>query len=163
MPAYLKLTGFEGNVTKKEYAGWIEVESYSWGFSVPVQTTVGSSSNRLSAGKVTPGDLHIVKKQDKTSGKMMIDSMNGVPITDATLAITTLSKSGAEDKYMEYKMSEVIVSSFSTGGSQGQHEPMENVSINMAKIEIAQFSKDVTGSVAQAQRGGFDFTTGAQV
>lgn len=163
MPAYLKLTGFEGNVSKGAYKGWIEVESYSWGFSVPVQTTVGSTSNRLSAGKVTPGDLHIVKKQDQTSGKMMLDAMGGANITEATLTITTLSKAGAEDKYMEYKMSDAIVSSFSTGGSQGQHEPMENMSVNFAKIEISQFTKDVSGTAVAAQRGGFDFTTAAQV
>ena len=161
MSAYLKLDGFEGNVTKTGYAGTIEVESYSWGFSVPVQTTVGSSSNRLSAGKVTPGDLHLVKKQDKTSGKMMLDAMGGSVIPNAVLTITTLSKAGAEEKYMEYKMTNVICSSFSTGGSQGQHEPMENMSLNFSKIEISQFSKDATGTPQAAQRGGFDFVTAA--
>ncbi len=160
MSAYLKLDGFEGNVTKTGYTGCIEVESYSWGFSVPVQTTVGSSSNRLSAGKVTPGDLHLVKKQDKTSGKLMLDSMGGAVIPNAVLTITTLSKAGAEEKYMEYKMTNAICSSFSTGGSQGQHEPMENLSLNFSKVEISQFTKDATGSPQAAQRGAFDFITG---
>ena len=159
MAAYLKLGDFEGNVTQQAFKGWIEIESYSWMFSVPVQTTVGSSANRLSAGKVQPGDMHLVKKQDKTSGKMMLEGMGGKVVPDATLAITTLTKSGAEEKYMEYKMSHVICSSFSTGGSQGGHEPMENFSLNFSKIEISQTTRDHTGAVQSPMRGSFDFVT----
>ena len=159
MAAYLKLDGFTGNVTK--YTGWIEGESFSWGFSVPVQTTVGSSTNRMSAGKVTPGDIHLVKKQDQTSAKFMLDSMNGAVIPNATLAVTMPSASGGQDKYMEYKMSNVITSAYNTSGSQGQHEPMENVSLNFTKIEISQYSTDSSGKSMAAQRGNFDFMTAA--
>ena len=161
MAAYLKLDGFTGNVTKGQYTGWIEVESFSWGFSVPVQTTVGSSTNRMSAGKVTPGDIHMVKKQDQTSAKFMLDSMNGAVIPNATLAVTMPSASGGQDKYMEYKMSNVITSAYNTSGSQGQHEPMENVSLNFTKIEISQYSTDSSGKSMAAQRGNFDFMTAA--
>lgn len=160
MAAYLKLDGYEGNVTQQSFTGCIEVESYSWGFSVPVQTTVGSGSNRLSAGKVIPGDLHMVKKQDKTSGKLMLNSMGGKVITNATLSITMPNNEGADDKYMEYKLGEVIVSSFNTGGSQGQHEPMENISLNFANIEINQTTRDEKGTAGSPMRGQFDFVTG---
>lgn len=161
MAAYLKLDGFTGNVTKGQYQGWIEIESFSWGFSVPVQTTVGSSSNRLSAGKVTPGDLHLVKKQDQTSAKFMLDSMNGAVIPNATLAVTMPSANGGQDKYMEYKMTNCITSAYNTAGSQGQHEPMENVALNFSKIEISQYSTDASGNSMAAQRGNFDFITAA--
>ncbi len=161
MAAYLKLDGFTGNVTKGQYVGWIEVESYSWGFSVPVQTTVGSSTNRMSAGKVTPGDIHLVKKQDQTSAKFMLDSMNGATIPTAVLAVTMPSASGGSDKYMEYTMTNVITSAYNTSGSQGQHEPMENVSLNFTKVQISQYSTDSSGKPMAAQRGSFDFMTAA--
>jgi type VI secretion system Hcp family effector len=159
MAAYLKLDGFTGNVTKTGYVGWIELSSYSWGFSVPTQTTVGSSTNRLGSGKITPGDLHLVKKQDQTSAKFMLDSMNGATIPTATLAITMPTKNGGMDKYMEYKMHEVITSSYNSAASDGSDQPMENISLNFIKIEISQFTRDSSNNPVAAQRGTFDFQT----
>ena len=163
MPAYLKLGNYKGNVTNKSYVDWIEVESYSWGFSVPVQSSAGSSSNRVSAGKVTPGDLHLVKKQDVSSAQFMIDSMGGKNIDKAVLAVTRPSEGGAEDKYMEYTMTNVITSSFNTSGSQGSFEPMENLSLNFSKLEIAQFTRDAKGTQPAPVRLSYDFTTMAKV
>ena len=159
MSAYLKLDGYTGNVTKGPYTGWIEIESYSWGFTVPVQTTGGSSSNRLSAGKVTPGDMHLVKKQDQSSAKFMLDSMNGTPITKAVLAVTMPGK--GDSKYLELTMNDVITSGYNTAGSQAGHSPTENISLNFSKIEISQFSQDAKGTAIAAQRGNFDFVTAA--
>ena len=101
----------------------------------------------------------MVKKQDQTSAKFMLDSMNGAVIPTATLAVTMPSASGGQDKYMEYKMSNVITSAYNTSGSQGQHEPMENVSLNFTKIEISQYSTDSSGKSMAAQRGNFDLMT----
>ena len=126
-----------------------------------MQTTVGSSSNRMSAGKVTPGDIHLVKKQDQTSAKFMLDSMNGKVIPNATLVVTMPAAGGGQDKYMEYKMTNCITSAYNTAGSQSQHEPTENIALNFSKIELSQFSSDASGSSMPAQRGGFDFITAA--
>ena len=108
---------------------------------------------------MTPGDLHLVKKQDQTSAKFMLDSMNGTAVATATLAVTMPAKNGAQDKYMEYKLTEVITSQYNTAGSQGSHEPLENISLNFAKIEISQHSRDASGNPIAAQRGTFDFVS----
>ena len=62
---------------------------------------------------------------------------------------------------MEYKMTNCITSAYNTSGSQGQHEPTENVALNFSKIEVSQYSSDASGKSMAAQRGGFDFMTAA--
>lgn len=158
MAVYLKLGNLKGNVSAQDYKEWIEVKSYSWGFSVAVQTTVGSSGNRLSAGKVTPGDLHLTKRQDSTTTEFMLQSLQGKNIETATLAVTMPSPDGSEAKYMEYLMENVICSQFNTSGSQQGGEPMESLALNFSSIKFNQFLRDEAGKPRPPVRGGYDFT-----
>lgn len=157
MPVYLKLGNLKGAVTTGPYKDWIEVSSYSWGFSVAVQTTVGASGNRLSAGKVTPGDLHLVKRQDDTTTQFMLQALQGKNTDQATLAVTLQASDNGADKYIEYVMSNVICSSFTTSGSGTGGEPMENVALNFSSVQFNQFLKDDKNQ-ERAVRGGYDFT-----
>ena len=54
---------------------------------------------------------------------------------------------GDKQKYMEYKMSDVLVSSVRPGGSSkaGETLPLEEVSFNYGKIEITYTQTDQTG------------------
>jgi type VI protein secretion system component Hcp len=162
MPVYMKLGSLKGAVTSGPYKDWIEIDSYSWGFSVAVQTTVGAAGNRLSAGKVTPGDLHLVKRQDDTTTQFMLQALQGKNTETATLAVTVQASADAETKYIEYVMKNVICSSFSTAGSTGAGEPMENISLNFSSVEFNQFLKDEALN-ERAVRGGYDFTKAAKV
>ena len=157
MPVYLKLGNIKGAATSSQYKDWIEVDAYSWGFSVAVQTTSGSTGNRVSSGKVTPGDLHLTKKQDDSPTQFMIQSLQGKNTDQATLAVTRQSGDG-EQKYMEYVMSNVICSSFTTSGTSGDgSQPSENITLNFTKLDLNQFVMDASGQ-PRAMRGGVDFT-----
>ena len=156
MPLYLKLGSLKGAVTAGPYKDWIEIASYSWGFSVAVQTTAGAAGNRLSSGKVTPGDLHLVKRQDDTTTQFMLQSLQGKNTESATLAVTVQASDSGEAKYIEYVMDNVICSSFSTSGQSGSGEPMENITLNFTKVQFNQFLRDATNA-ERAVRGGYDF------
>ena len=158
MPMYLKYGSLKGAVTNSNYKDWIEIASYSWGFSVAVQTTAGAGGNRLSSGKVTPGDLHLVKRQDDTTAQFMLQSLQGKNTESATLAVTVQASDGGEAKYIEYVMDNVICSSFSTSGQNGGGEPMENITLNFTKVQFNQFLRDATNA-ERAVRGGHDFLT----
>lgn len=158
MPVYLKLGSLQGAVTAGPYKGWIEVESYSWGFSVAVQTTAGASGNRMSSGKVTPGDLHLVKRQDDTTTQFMLQSLEGKNTPTAQMAVTIQASDGAEAKYIEYDMKNVICTSFSTSGTTSGGEPMESIALNFSAVTFNQFLRDETNA-ERAVRGGYDFPT----
>jgi type VI protein secretion system component Hcp len=162
MPVYLKLGSLQGAVTAGPYKGWIEVDAYNWGFSVAVQTTVGASGNRLSAGKVTPGDLHLSKRQDDTTTQFMLQSLEGKNTDTATLAVTVQASDSGEQKYMEYVMTNVICSSFSTSGQSSGGEPNENITLNFSSVQFNQFLRDEANN-ERAVRGGYDFTKAAKV
>ncbi|MGI4876227.1 MAG: Hcp family type VI secretion system effector [Janthinobacterium lividum] len=162
MPVYLKLGSLQGAVTAGPYKGWIEIDSYSWGFSVAVQTTAGAGGNRMSSGKVTPGDVHLVKRQDDTTTQFMLQSLEGKNTPEAQLAVTIQASDGAEAKYIEYVMKNVICTSFTTSGQSSGGEPMENIALNFSQVNFNQFLRDDTNA-ERAVRGGYDFTTAKKV
>ncbi|QYE35377.1 MULTISPECIES: Hcp family type VI secretion system effector [Sphingosinicellaceae] len=162
MPVYLKLGSLQGAVTAGPYKGWIEIDSYSWGFSVAVQTTAGAAGNRMSSGKVTPGDVHLVKRQDDTTTQFMLQSLEGKNTPEAQLAVTIQASDGAEAKYIEYVMKNVICTSFTTSGQSSGGEPMENIALNFSQVNFNQFLRDDTNA-ERAVRGGYDFTTAKKV
>ena len=163
MAIYLQLDGYTGNVTSGKYKGQIEIQSYSWGFTNHAGTTVGSASNRQSAGKVQPGDLYITKQQDQSSPQFMIDAMGGKMINSALLTVTRMDgKGGGEVPYMEYKLSNLLCTSFNTAtsGDTGSStaQPMENLSLNFTKIEIGQMSTAAgANGTIPPKRHAFDF------
>ncbi len=162
MPVYLKLGSLQGAVTAGPYKGWIEIESYSWGFSVAVQTTAGAAGNRLSSGKVTPGDLHLVKRQDDTTTQFMLQSLEGKNTPEAQLAVTIQASEGSDAKYIEYVMKNVICTSFSTSGQGTGGEPMESIALNFSQVTFNQYLRD-DANAERAVRGGYDFTTAKKV
>ena len=181
MALYLNLgSTVKGAVTAKNFEKWIEVDSYSWGFSVAVQTTVGSAGNRLSSGRITPGDLHLTKQQDDSTSAFMKQALSGKSIDKAVLVVTVptdAGKAGAAagsavasaasamgsgqgaDRYMEYTLTNVICSSFTTSGSGHGGQPSESLSLNFSAVEFAQYLKSETGGTRDAVRGGYNFTT----
>ena len=156
MPVYLYLDGLTGGVTSKDFPKYMSVSSYSWGFTVPVNTSGGVGSDRQGAGKVQAGELHVVKKQDTSTVDLMQKSFGGTPFATAKLVVTRVNQ-GGEDKMLEYNMTNVILSSFTTSGSDGGDQPMEQMSLHFTKIDINQYQMDATGKVKTPTRAGYDF------
>ena len=188
MALYLNLgSGIPGAVTAQGFERWIEIDSYSWGFSVAIQTTVGNAGNRLSSGRITPSDMHMTKQQDDSTSMFMKAALSGKALQTATLVVTvptdssaatagsgmgtalTLSmgaggaiaqgKGDGADRYMEYTLTNVLCSSFQTSGSGHGGQPSESISLNFSKIDFAQYLKAADGSTRDAVRGAYDFTT----
>lgn len=132
--AFLKIDGIDGESTDSKHKDWIEVLSYSHGVT---QQSAGSASSGggRSAGRSDHQDFSIVKSLDKASPKLNLACCNGEHIKSVTL---TLHRAGKDKvKYMEYKMSDVLVSSVRPGGSSkgGEALPLEEVSFNYGKME----------------------------
>jgi type VI secretion system secreted protein Hcp len=132
--AFLNVDGIPGESTDDAHADWIEVLSYSTGVS---QTASGSASSGggASSERADFQDFSIVKGLDKASPKLSVACADGTHISEVVLE---LCRAGGEKlKYMEYKLTDCIVSSCRPGGSSGGAEtlPLEEVSFNYGKIE----------------------------
>ena len=94
-----------------------------------------------SAGKVNIQDLSLTKYVDKSSPLLMLNCADGGHIATATLYVL---KAGAKNnQYIKIIMTDVVVTSVSTGGSGGEDKLTENISLNFAKVEF-DYSSDGT-------------------
>jgi len=142
--AFLKLDGIPGESTDDKHKDWIEILSYSSGVSQPA-VAARSTGGAASAGRVNVQDFSIVHTLDKASPKLFLSCCKGEHIKVVTLELCRAT--GDKQKYMEYKMSDVLVSSVRPGGSSkaGDTLPLEEVSFNYGKIEITYTQTDQTG------------------
>ena len=116
---FVKIDGVPGECTDDKHKDWIELFSYSHGLSQPSSGSASSGGGR-SAERCDHQDFSVVKSLDKASPKINLFCCNG-----------------DKQKYMEYVLNDVIISSIRPGGSAqgGEALPVEEVTFNYGKIE----------------------------
>ena len=142
--AFLKISTIPGESTDDKHKDWIEILSYSHSLRQPNSGSVSAGGAR-SAERVDHADFTIVKALDKASPKLALSCCRGEHIPEVTLALCRAT--GDKAKYMEYKMSDVIVSSTRPGGAAkgGDSLPLEEVSFSYSKIEWTYTATDAAG------------------
>jgi type VI secretion system secreted protein Hcp len=150
---FLKIDGVPGESTDDKHKDWIEVLSYSWGESQMASATA-SSAGGATTGRADFQDFSIVKQLDKASPKLALACADGTHIKEVTLELCRAG--GDKLKYMEYKLSNCIVSSCSVGGGGGG-EPTESLTFNYGKIQWTYTQqKRADGSGGGQVAGGWD-------
>ena len=120
---FLKLEGVDGESTDSKHKGWIDVESYSFGVS---STASGAGGG---AGKAKFGDFTFAKTIDKSSPVLMLEAATGKHFKSAEIVLV---RSGTE--IIKWKLTDVLISSYQNSGASDA--PMEQISLNFAKIEV---------------------------
>ena len=127
---FLKIEGIQGESTDDKYKGWIEITGYTLGLNQPASASA-STAGGGSSERANFRDLAITKELDKSSPKLALYCADGTHIKEVILELCRAG--GDKLKYMEYKLSDVIVSSIRTTGEIGI--PTEKVTFNYGKIE----------------------------
>lgn len=142
---FLIIEGIKGESQdfKFKTKGAIDIESWSWGES---QSGTHSGLGGGGAGKVSMQDFHFVMKINKASPYLMMACAQGEHIKSAEL---TCRKAGKEQQeFFKVKMTDVLVSSFQTGGSgHSDIVPTDQVSINFAKIQWTYAPQKADGTL----------------
>jgi type VI secretion system secreted protein Hcp len=139
---FLKIGELKGESRDSKYngkEGWFDILAWSWGVSNSGTTHMGSGSG---AGKANFQDISVTKYIDKGSTDLMKSTAKGTHHAKATLIVRK-----AGDKPLDYlvvEMEDVMITSYSTGGSGGEDRLTENVSINFDwfKIKYTEQLKD---------------------
>ena len=138
---FLKLSTIPGESQDDKHKDWIEVLSFSFGAS---QSSAGerSTGGAASSQRVSMQDFSIVKQLDKASPKLFLACCKGEHIPEVKLELCRAT--GDKSKYMEYKMTDVLISSFRKGAASqgGEGLPMEEVAFNFGKIEWTYTATD---------------------
>jgi type VI secretion system secreted protein Hcp len=139
---FLKIKDIEGESTDGKHKNEIDIESWSWGESNSGSHAYGGGGG---AGKVAMQDFNFTMRVNKASPKLLLACANGQHIKEALL---TCRKAGKEQQeYLKVKFTDLLVSTFQTGGSSGDVVPVDQISLNFAKIEYEYYPQKEDGTL----------------
>ncbi|MGI0077522.1 MAG: Hcp family type VI secretion system effector [Nitrosopumilaceae archaeon] len=155
---FLKIDGVDGESKDDKHKGEIDIMSWSFGASQSGSMVMGGGGG---AGKVVMQDFHFTKSIDKASPKLFEALATGAHLKEAKLVLRSPGDSQAE--YMVITLSDVLVSSYSTSGASGGDRPMEEVSLNFAKITMSYMELDASGRAGASVNFGWDVKANKKV
>jgi type VI secretion system secreted protein Hcp len=149
---FLKLEGIEGEASDSKHKKEIDLESWSWGESN--HGTHGHGTGGGGSGKVSFGDMHFVMKVNTASPHLATHCATGQHIKSGLL---TVRKAGTEQQeYLKITLSDILISSYQTGGSAHSGLPTDQISLNFAKFEMEYKAQKPDGTLGGGIKGGYD-------
>ncbi len=140
---FLKIEGIEGESQDDKHKNEIDIESWSWGETQSGSHAYGGGGG---AGKVSMQDFNFAMHANKASPKLLLACATGQHIANALL---TCRKAGKQQQeYMKIKFTDLLVSSYQTGGSGGQNlVPVDQITLNFSKIEYEYYPQKKDGTL----------------
>ena len=149
---FLKIDGIQGESRDDKHKDEIDIESFSWG---ETQSGTFAGGGGGGAGKVSMQDFHFTMPVNKASPALFLACAQGDHIKNAILTCRKAGKK--QQEFMKVTMSDCLVSSFQTGGHVGGDVvPMDQISLNFAKIEVEYKEQDATGKLLGSTKKWFD-------
>jgi type VI secretion system secreted protein Hcp len=147
----------KGESSVTGYEGQIEVSDYRFGLTQTGGFSFAKGGTRVNSHLE---DLTVVFRQCSASPKLMQNCASGKHLSKATL---TATKAGGDKvaKYLEITLTDVVISSYRTGGSHTDDVPFDSISLNFAKIDQEYFATDNKGTATSAGKGTWNQQTGA--
>ena len=155
---FLKIEGVDGESKDDKHKNEIEIESWSFGASQSGSMAAGGGGG---AGKVSMQDFTFTKSLDKSSPKLFEALATGQHLKEAKLVLR--SGGGSQLEYLVITFSDVLISSYSTGGSSGEDRPTESISLNFAQIKMSYVEQNADGRAGAAVEFGWDLKANKKV
>lgn len=138
---FIKIGDIKGEARDATHKGTIDVLAWSWGISNSGSAHVGGGAG---AGKCNVQDVSFTKYVDLSSCKLLTAACNGKHYPEALLTVRKAGENPLE--YLKIKMTDVLITSVSTGGSGGEDRLTENVTLNFAKVAVDYVSQTEKGA-----------------
>lgn len=133
---YLDLTkgGIKGESPSKP--DQIKLESWGWNANNPAY--VGSAGKIARSGTASVSDLKCRARMSKASPFLFEACVAGTPITSATLTACRAGddKTKPPKPYFIITLTNVFITGYSTGGSEGNGWPPDDFTLAFAKITV---------------------------
>jgi type VI secretion system secreted protein Hcp len=150
---FLKIDGIEGESQDSKHKGEIQLHSFSWEAN---NDGTFSTNKGGGSGKVAMRDFKFTMDANKASPKLMLACATGKHIKSVVL---TCRKAGTEQQdYLKYTLSDVLVSYYRTASPADGNGaiPLDEVSLNFAKIELEYKEQNADGTLGGAVKVGYD-------
>lgn len=142
---FAKIGDIKGESLDDKHKDEVEVLSFSWGVTNARPISSGGGGGE---GKATFHDLSFVHHIDKASPVLMQACATGVHIKEATITHRKAGK--GQQEFLIVKMNDVIITSVTHGGDNGDGSYSENVSLAFAKVDLEYKPQKADGSLAAA-------------
>jgi type VI secretion system secreted protein Hcp len=149
---FLKIDGIPGESQDSKHKGEIDVESWSWGETNPVPP--GPVGGGAAAGKVHVQDFNFSARISKASPNLMLACATGKHFKSAILTARKAGKPGIE--FLTFSLSDVLLTSYQTGGVEGDVVPTDAVSLNFSKIQVEYKEQKADGTLGASIKAGWD-------
>ena len=154
---FLKIDGIDGESADEGHKDWINLLSFSQSVSRNADPTGGG------AGVAKFEDMQFTKYLDKATPLLMLHCANGQPIREAILVCRKAgSTGGAPVEYYKITLTDVLVTSVSTGGSSADVVPTETLSLNYSKIAWEYTPQAADGTLEPPVKAAWDVSTNTQ-
>ncbi len=148
--AFIKFDGIDGESTDKDHRGWSELESFSQAIHKPGGSATGATRRR---GDVIMKDLTYSKELDKSSPKIAEAIAKGKVFLKVEIHLTR-DAGGERVTYYRYELKNVLVTSYSVGGSSSDSVPVEQISLNFEEIKVTYTEVGADG----AKKGNVEYS-----
>jgi type VI secretion system secreted protein Hcp len=161
MALYMKYGTLDGEVTESKHAGWMAIDSASFGVGRSTNVEVGSGQEKRHRDQPTISDLQISRTYDKSSPLLFNEAVVGKP---QKVQIDFLEPADAPDAepnvYLSIIMRNCLLSSYSVGGGAGGCT--ESIAINFTAVNIQYTAYDKENQPSPT-KGFFDLVTAKAV
>jgi type VI secretion system secreted protein Hcp len=148
---FLELEGAKGESVDKAHAGKIDILAWSWGASNSGSFHQGSGGG---VGKASFQDITITKYIDSASPTLMLYVANGKHFGTGKLIIRKAGEKPLE--YLIIELEDILVASYSTGGSGGEDRLTENIGLNFARMKVVYWQQKKDGGKGDSFNFGWD-------
>lgn len=150
---FLKMDPIKGESKDAKYKDLIDVLNFSWGAANSASFSSGGGGG---TGKVNVQDLSITKYYDKASPELFLGCAQGTHYKTAEMVVRKAGDKPLD--YLKIKLTDVLVSSVSTGGSLGEDRLVESISLAYGKIEVEYTPQKQDGSGDAVVKAGWSIT-----
>ena len=97
---------------------------------------------------------------NKSSPTLMLSCVSGKHIDSAVLSVR---KAGASQDYVQYTFSDVLITSFQTGGASSDQGSTDQVSLNFVKFESDYTPSDANGKFLDPIKAFWDVQANVEI
>lgn len=129
---FLQLDKIKGEASDENHTDWIEILSWSHGFSQPASPVRGSSGSTVE--KANHSDISLTKYLDVASTDLFKACWDGTQIETGKIECMRSDGQNAPIVYLTIELDDIILSNISISAGGGDM-PVENLSIAYSKIK----------------------------
>lgn len=156
---FMKIGDIKGESADDKHKGEIDVLSWSFGCTQSGTMALGGGGG---AGKAAFQDFHFTMHTSKASPDLFLACASGKHYPEATLIARKAGKD--QQEYMKITFNDLLVSSFQAGGSNSSDVlPVDQVSLNFAKVKVEYKPQKADGTLDAAASAGWDLKANKKV